>query len=339
MNNGLIKLDDILYKGLQPWLEENNSNEKFVKLQKKIKAVTPAFEPMWQINYHRPLSAKAEYYYALITNEATQYVNNIIELINEDDYLLRQQRWYTDTMAKLQVRFNDIIELIKEHQYFVEFMDPKSQDFDINPTHKTETFVIQLLKVALVKIYLELQELFHHLGTELKINEVDIYDRFFNQALPENSFLKRIRSDAGGDIEKLFTQSDKQKSEGISLYSFTYKFSETKADKITDLYKFLKENEFIASDNPMANFKTVFSGKEIYSPVVWSGTTNEFYYFIHLVHNEYQLIEPLKRKLWKVACKCFLRGDGSQFDIKKLKEASKPEKRADLIESAVELIK
>lgn len=339
MNNDLNKLDEILYKGLQPWLEENNSNEAFVKLNKRIKPVIPAFKPVWVIKYHRPLSAKAEYYYHLIVNEATQYINNIIELINEDDYLLRQQRYYTDTMTKLQVRFTDIIEVIKEHRFFVEFMDPKSQDFDLNPQHKINTFIIQLLKVSLVKIFLELQEMFYQLGTEQKINEFDIYDRFFNQALPENSFLVKIRDDAGADLEKLFAEKDEKPAEGVSYKSFTYKNIAKEADKLSDLFKYLKENDFIAKDNPMANFKTAFTGNEIYSPIVWSGTTNEFYYFIHLLHTKYQLVEPLKRKLWKVASKCFIHGDGSQFDVKKLKEASKPEIRADLIEHALELIK
>ena len=170
---------------------------------KKTQQITPNFNPKWVIKYHRPLSVKSEYYYHLIVNEATRYINNIIELLNEDDYLLRQQDWYTDTMAKLQVRFNDVIEVIKEHLYFVEFMDPKSQDFDKNPQHKTNTFIIQLLKVALVKIYLELQDMYSNLGTEIKISEFDIYDRFFNQSLPENSFLVQLRDDASSDISKL----------------------------------------------------------------------------------------------------------------------------------------
>lgn len=339
MSNQPNQLDEILYHGLQPWLESNESYDKFVSLIHNESIVKPDFDSLYEIDFYRPQNPKAEYYYKLIVNETNKYCNKIVTLISEDDNVMRQQHWYDDTIKNiLPKRLNDIIEVIKEEHYFIEFINPRKLNFEVTPEHKTDTFILQLLKIAFVKIYLEIQEIFKHLNKEFLLSERDIYDQFFNQNLPENSFLKKNK--IATIIEKVPSSSISAiKKDSVSRLSFTYKKFDTDSDKLTDLFQSLKENSFIAKDNPLANFKRAFSGKEVSNQVIWSGSTNEFYYFVHLILNEYKLVEPIKRNYWSVACKCFIRFDGTQFDRKKLKEGVKPEANSELLEDVVKLIK
>lgn len=339
MSNQLNHLDKILYNNLQPWLETNKSSHRFESLISKIKTVESDFNPLYEIDFYRPQNKKAEYYYKLIINETNQYCNKVIALINEDNNEMRQQHWYDDTMEKvLPKRLNDVIELIIENHYFIEFINPRNVNYEVTPEHKIDTFIIQLLKIAFIKIYLEIQEVFKHFSKELLLNEADIYDRFFNQNLPENSFLKRKQPlQISNDINQV-TPISNIKQKGVSRLSFTYKNFDTDSDKLTDLFKSLKENNFIAKDNLLANFKRSFSGKEVSNQVIWTGSTNEFYYFVYLIHNKLELIDLIKRNHWSVACKCFIRFDGTQFDRKKLKVGIKPDSNSELIEEAVKLI-
>jgi len=340
LSNPFNQLDEILYRDLRPWLDANKSNEKFASLISSVKPVTSDFHELYEFNFYRPNNPKLEYYFKLIINQTNQYCNTIIALINEDDNVLRQKYWYDDTLKKeLPARFADIVTVIKEKFYFLHLINPRNSKFEADPDKKTETFIIQLLKVSFVKIYLEIQEYYKQLNSGLLLTERDIYDRFLNQAMPENTFLKRKEPIEASITEPKMELIPEGNTDSISYDSFTYKNFNTRADDLTNLYNSLKKNNFIAKENHLGNFKRAFSGKELSNPVLWSGSTDEFYYFVHLISLEHNLLEPLKRNLWKVACKCFIKFDGSQFDPKKLKEGTKPQLTSELLEEAIELIK
>lgn len=340
LNNPLNQLDEILYQDLRPWLDKNKPNEKFVPLISKVKPVNSDFNELYEFDFYRPFNPKLEYYQKLIICESNKYCNFTVALINEDDNALRQKYWYDDTMNKqLPQRFTDIVSIIKERFYFAHIINPRNSNFEGDPDKKAETFIIQFLKVALVKIYLEIQEVYKHLNSGFLLTERDIYDRYLNQALPENTFLKRKEPLVDIIPETAAVTIPKIKSDGVSYDSLTYKNYNTRIDDLTNLFSSLKKNNFIAKETSMGNFKRAFSGKELLNPIVWSGSENEFAYFVTLLSTEYNLLEPLKRNLWKVACKCFIKFDGSQFDHKKTKENITPQPTFRLLEEAVELIK
>jgi len=339
LSNQPRKLDEILYHSLQPWLDTNKPNDKFATQSEKIKPVFTTFEALYEFDYYRPLNPKMEFYQKAIMNATTHYCNAVVALINEDQNALRQKYWYDDTLkVKLPARLTDVINVIKERYYFIEYINPRSVKFEGDLDKKTETYIIQLLKVALVKSFLEIQNQFKHLNSEFLLTEADVYDRFLNQAIPENSFLKKnkIRVEKVSDLFVPKASVIKEK-EGTN-HSFTYKNYNTESDKLSDLFKNLKSNNLIAKDTSLGNFKRAFSGKEVANAIVWTGNTNEFYYFVHLLHNQYELVEPLKRSIWKVASKCFIKFDGTQFDQKKLKVGTKPQLTANIIEEAIKIV-
>ncbi len=190
MDNKLTLFDQILYGNLIPSLDNNKPDEKFVSMISQIETVYPSFQNLHEFNFHRPFNNKTQYYHKLITNGATAYCNQIFDLINADDNFRLQKYWYNDTLKKKLIsRLETIGKMLKEKQYDIDFINPRKTSFEIDTEHKTETYIIHLVKVALIKMYLEIQEAFKHLTTEDLFIEDDLYTRFIKENIPDKSFL------------------------------------------------------------------------------------------------------------------------------------------------------
>ena len=142
------------------------------------------------------------------------------------------------------------------------------------------------------------------------------------------------------EIETIKTPSKKQVlQQTVNLFhSFTYKQFIKHPDKLTDLCDSLKKNDFICKETQLSNFKKVFSGDEIKTPVIWTGNVSEFYYFIKLLYLKQNLVLDLKQNQWKVACKCFIKPDGTLFDHQGLRKNQAPKSTGHLLESAISLL-
>ena len=110
-------------------------------------------------------------------------------------------------------------------------------------------------------------------------------------------------------------------------------------DNLTNLWDSLKNNNFIAADTDPRAFKKVFSGNQITKQIVWTGNPSEFAYFIKLIYNVHQLVEDLKQKQWRVACKCFVQANGTPFDRSKLRTLKMPQLSHKQLELAVDNLK
>lgn len=311
MSNDIKILDDILYHGLRPWLEQNTLDEKFASMFSEVKVPTPAFTFQYEIHFERPFSHKTKYYNKLILNETGQTINQLHQLITEDDNASLVKYWLNDTLEKkLKTRLRDIGKLIKEQDYALSYINPKKTAFDIDQNHKANTFIVQLLKLAYMHVYMELQEVF-----KSQIEDQLIVDDFYTQLLfepvPDRHYLKKIQVIEVEPVPTVVNEPQAQYS--AALTSFTYKQYDTNPDKLTDTCDSLKKNNFIAQDTNLANFKKVFSGKEVTTPIVWTGNPSEFAYFIKLIHNTYKYVEDLKQKQWKVALLCFVDSEGNPF--------------------------
>ncbi len=109
----------------------------------------------------------------------------------------------------------------------------------------------------------------------------------------------------------------------------------------------LKTHKFIDSTTSIENFRKIFSNKEITSKqkIRWIGTNKELQWFVHILQDEKQKIEPLKNDIWYVTLKCFIKkqtkgkGKENSFTIPQLSKA-KGEKteRRDLLVKIIEKI-
>jgi len=340
MNNKFKKINDILNINLRPWLDINKSDKKFINITKDFSPIDYDFQNLYQIDFFPSFNDKTKYYYKLINNEAIEYCNEIYNLINKNDDLKYQKFLLNDTLnKKLKTKLSEIAKLINERKYNnIDSIDPYKTSPLIDEDLKTETYIIQLLKITLVKIYLEIQNLFPFINKDDILFENDFYSTFFSEPIPKKSFLQKIKPPKIITNNSETTETTHFPKEHI-FHSFKYKNLKFDSDKLNDLFDSLKKNNFISDISSLINFKKIFYGDEISSPIIWIGNKSELYYFIHLIYTKYKLVEDLKQKQWKVTCKCFIRPDKSKFTIKELKYLKKPNLTYNHIEKAVNLLK
>jgi len=335
MENYFKVLDNILYKGLRPWLKANNPDEKFASMISEVKQKEFTFQPKYELQFERPFNNKTKYYTKLILNEKTKTTNLLLEAIQKDENpQLIKYHINAALNKKLKTKIKDIGNIIKEQQFDLSYINPRMTTFDVDQEHKTNTFVFQLLKNSLIHIYLEIQEAFKVWVQDEFVIE-DFYSQLLFEPIPNETYLKKIEI-----IEAAPTKVKKIEDaviEEVSLQSFTYVEYHKNPDKLTDLCDSLKKLGFIHKNTTPGAFKKVFSGKQINTPIVWTGNPTEFSYFIKLLHNIHKLIVNLKQEQWKIATECFIKEEGSKFknNVRKL---DRPAKTGDKLDKAVSLL-
>jgi len=331
-------LDKILDYELRPWLPQNSLDDVFASKFRSLKEYTPKQPLQFQIDFHRPFDNKTKYYYKLILNTVKSDFDNLYQKIDEDrnENLIRY--YLNDTLNKrLKTRLKDLGELLKEKDYELTYVNPKNTSHQLDLVHKANTYIMQLLKLAYMQLYLEIQEAFRDWIDDEFIVE-DFYTQLLNEPIPEKLPIRKLQvlEVIPAPVKK---PKSKQPSKTIQFNSFTYKQYNTSPDKLGDLWDSLKLNNFISADTPLATFKKVFSGSEINTPVVWAGNISELFYFVKRIHKDLQLVEDLKQKQWQVTCICFVDEIGEPFDRSKFRSLKRPNLTGDKIDSAVNLLK
>jgi hypothetical protein len=335
MKNQFITLDKIIYKGMRPWLPANNPDEKFASLISGIRQIEPTYSPSFEIQFERPFNNKTKYYAKFIQNETIKTINSLIYSLQEDSTSQLVKYRLNDTLNKrLKTKLKDIGNIIKEQQFELSYINPRKTTFNIDQEHKTNAFVFQLLKTALIYIYLEIQNEFKEWVQDELILE-DFYSQLLFEPIPDETYIQKIKTI---EIESANTQKqpEKEKAE-VSLKSFTYRDFHKNSDKLNDLCDSLKKFGFIDSTTTATNFKKIFSGREFTTPIIWTGNRSEFSYFIKLIHNKHKLVINLKQDQWKVAVQCFIKTNGSKFHSSDRK-LQRPSKTGDLLDKAVALL-
>ena len=193
MSNDTIILDEILYKNQAPWLAENASNEKFVSKIHEVKEHVPAFQFKNTIEFERSINAKTKYYSKLIINESIATINQLHGIIATDDNSQIRAYWIDKVLErKLKTRIRDIGKVLKDKDYDLKYIDPKKTSFDLDQNHKSNTYIMQLMKVAFIHIYVELQEVFKDSISDLLILD-DFYTQLLFEPVPDKIYLKEAQ--------------------------------------------------------------------------------------------------------------------------------------------------
>lgn len=202
MKNYFSNLDEILYKGLRPWLQDNNPDEKFASMISGIKPNKSTYQLTYDIIFERPFNNKTKYYSKLISSEKTKVTNQLLDILNEDKAPQLIKYRLNDTLnKKLKTKLKDIGEIIKNQQFELSYIDPKTTIFNRDQDHKTNTFIFQLLKTSLIHIYLEIQEAFiDFISDELIID--DFYIQLLFEPVPIKTYLSETPLTIPIDSEK-----------------------------------------------------------------------------------------------------------------------------------------
>ena len=331
-------LDKILDYELRPWLTQNSMDEVFASKYRSLKEYTPQQPLQFQINFYRPFDNKTKYYSRLILNTVKSEFDVFCQKIDEDRNENLIYYYLNDTLNKqLKTRLKDLGNLLKQKDYALTYINPKNTSHQLDQVHKANTYIMQLLKLAYIQLYLEVQEAFKNWVDDDLIVE-DFYTQLLNEPIPEQLPIKKLQviEVAPEPVKK---SKPKSTAKPIQFNSFTYKQYNTNPDKLVDLWDSLKLNYFICADTPLATFKKIFSGSEINTPITWTGNISELFYFIKRIHKDLELVEDLKQKQWQVTCICFVDKNGKPFERPKFRSLKRPKLTGDKIDNAVNLLK
>ncbi|HAZ03026.1 MAG: hypothetical protein A2W90_18385 [Bacteroidetes bacterium GWF2_42_66] len=258
----LALFDEILYRNLAPWLEENKPDEKFTALTTEIESVKPEFQPLHEIDFYRPFNDKTRFYQKLIVNESITYCNKVYRLIKENKNIKLHKYWKNNLLdKKLPTRLKDIGRIIREKSYWIDYINPRKTSFDIDADHKTETYILQLLKIALIRVYLEIQSFFSFISKDDILIEDDFYTRFLNEPIPETSFLKEAPKIIDLKTEEVKPRGNtppafslvlddiRERKSGVPLYHYIIK----NPQRFASFEEKLFDNEYIGMDYSMKN--------------------------------------------------------------------------------------
>lgn len=323
---------------MRPWLEHNQNDEVFASKFRGLREYTSEHSLQFKIDIARPFDNKTKYYSRLILNAVKSEFDRIYRTIDEDRNENPILYHLNNILNKrLKTHLRDIGNLIKQKDYELAYIDTKNTSYQIDPQHKADTYIIQYLKLALMQLYLEVQEAFKDWVDDVFIVE-DFYTQLLNEPIPEQLHIKKLQV-IEVTPEPARKPKPKTTDKPIPFNSFTYKQYNTAPDKLGDLWDSLKLNKFISANTPLATFKKVFSGSEINTPVTWTGNISELYYFVKLIHTDLKLVEYLKQKIWEVTCICFVDENGEPFDRSKFRSLKRPNLTGDKIDKAVNLLK
>ena len=255
-------------------------------------------------------------------------------MINANEDVCVKKYLLTERLKKIRDLLRETANLIRANCYELQYIDPYKSDFDNGRDHKADTYVIQLLKTALLKVYLEIQGVFKsYIPGEGYMEIEDLYLQALSDPIPEETFLKLQDITDGAD-----SNSD-EKVLKLKLISFKFDRLEANPGALTDILDCFKLHHFVEKKCPVKDFKKAFSEVVIDHPIRWIGNQSEFYWFIHLLYTKYKFVDDVKQQQWKIAGYCFVQADGTCFDMAKVRNLKKPGPTGALIEMAVKLLK
>lgn len=189
MDNELALYHKILFLEFRPWTNRTTTQPKFKELLQNVKKEYFAFQPNYVLAFPKPLTEKRKYYYALIENEATRYLNNIHNIIagalNDNEKMY----WAHTTLAKkLLPKLKEISKIIDVHQYLFELLSSGNKS-KTEIQQLDETYIIQLLKYQLIRIYIDLQESFKDFLKDGETTEEELHQICFSETAPVKSLL------------------------------------------------------------------------------------------------------------------------------------------------------
>ena len=315
---------EIMHGALRPNLPQNADGKQFIVRLQDLDVRSGLFDGRYRMHYLRPFNPKTAWYEQLLLTEIDRFSHRMCEEVARQSDV-RILAYLRDQILDkhLCTSLLRLGELIKDQQYRLEELEAPPIQSDRE--RLSAIYIYHLLKVCLAKAYLEVQHVLAGVVRRL-LGEEELYLILAGGLPPERTFLLEVDPVPVAAVPV----SD--------LTGFTYKFLSTYADDLRDLHDGLIKADLIAPETPYARFKAIFAGRPVGHPVVWRGNISDLFYFIKLLHNEYQAVEDMRQRQWEIACRCFVKLDGSRFDREKLRGQKKPVRTAEVIEQLVRLL-
>ncbi len=333
-------IKSILYDELRPFLADQKDEDYYTPEFRALSKIEPIFNPQYRIDFNAPIfSQKIKYYKQLIDNDITSSLNSIIQDLQDSSkelILFRRKKIFEQTKRYIIISK----QYIDNEGYDIKSITSPSANFSIDKEGKECAYIFNYLIVALIYHYLEFQEHFIASTDEDKRFYLDdFYLQILQCQAPDDQKIKRLETIQVSEKKEELVKIEESTKDNC-YESFEYRHLAAHPDAISNLFDSLKnESKLIATDTRLVDFKRIFSGKEVNTPIKWIGTATELYYFIRSIYGINFYVKGTNKQQWNIACTCFIKENGETFDKTKLKSLKPPaEKAKKKIETAVKLL-
>jgi len=191
MNPSLTDFHRILFLDLMPWQTRDWPAAKFKELNHNLIPNLPQIQPFFKVEFGKALSPKRIYFNSIIDSASNKYLNEIFQIHGTIKDAREYKYWaHLELTKTLAAKLNETEETISKMNLHLEKLSPSLKSQSDDPNHQDEIFIIQTLKHYLIRLYMEVQELFKdHLPDPFKTEE-EIHQIFFSEHQIPNTFIK-----------------------------------------------------------------------------------------------------------------------------------------------------
>lgn len=310
-------IDSIVRFDLCPLRETKQGNDYYEPKLRELGKVEEKFSRNYNIEFNVPMvSKKVKYYVRLIDNAITIQLNEYILKATTQNLILFYRK---EILGLVKSYLMEIKEIIISNNLDLDALflsKDYSKTFHINEN----TYIFHYLILALIRFYMEFQQ---HFIAYIEESKQETVNYFFVQILQwRKSEYVNITQIPSLEISVVSTEEDIKDKESAIL-SFKYVKLQTDSNNINTLFAELKKHNAIPNDEPITEFKHLFSGVKVEKPITWIGNKSDLSYLFKQLVNEHKVLEiPQGKTIWDVVEACFVDKDGKPFE--NLRKQQKP---------------
>lgn len=307
-------IESILYFDLNPLRPDKRGEDYYRPAYRELGSVAEEFDAHYRITFDAPVvSSKVKYLAHYIDNAITTQLNELFRdngQISKNWVLYKRKKLYESTCTYL----SEIKDVIKRNNLSLDDL-LAIRDYSTTPQLNESTYIFHYLVLALIRCYLEFQQHFiQHIEEEDKdVSLSDFYVQVLQWKMPDKARIIEIPKIEVSAVEEKPTRKRKTKN-AILSFKYTNKKGK-KLDNIKAFYEELVDHHLISNAESYPNFKHLFIGEEVQTPITWTGNKSDLTYLFKYLVNVSEVLEPTEgNTIWKVVVHCIVDKNGNRFD-------------------------
>ena len=315
-------IDSIIRLDLCPLRETKQGNDYYEPKLRELGKVEERFSRNYNIEFNAPeVSAKVRYYKRLIDNAITAELNNYFSKTNSNTLALFYRK---SIFGLVQTGLKEIREIIVVNNLDLDALFV-SRDYSGTLYINENTYIYHYLILALIRFYMEFQQHFIDYIEESRRKSID---SFFVEILQWRksdyvniTLIPTLEITPVNEIKK----DKKLKVNEDVVLSFVYTKLQTDSQNINILFSELKQHNAIPKEEPITEFKHLFSGVKVEKPITWIGNKSDLSYLFKQLVNEHKVLKiPKGKTIWDVVDACFVDKNDKPFGVNVLRKQKDP---------------
>jgi len=181
------------------------------------------FEPLIDIDIPPFFTDKTEYYYYLIKNEGTRLINKINIAIELCETANLAKSAINDTLDRIKYLLSETAKQIKQLGYDDDLPFDAIPDDETKALKKECDYILRVLQTTLIRLMLEIQELFPSQIVGSPLSEEEIYLKLIGSPSPTMNVAKKITKLNEFLVKKFIEQMEYSREKAIQRIDETKK--------------------------------------------------------------------------------------------------------------------